>query len=546
MDLENSPIWDGDYLIIGAGAAGLQLAYFLQQSGDDYLILERAGKAGMFWDKFPRHRKMISINKVNNGYTDRDALMRWDWNSLICDDDSIRFPNYTHRYYPDAGLYQQYLDDFARHFVLNIRFNVQVERIAKPGERFEVRDTQGNLYRCRRLIVATGVTKPYIPEIPGIEHTENYTDFSFVPEDYTGQTVLLIGKGTSAFEVANHLIETTRVIHMCSPESIRLAWATHFIGHLRAINTEFLDTYLLKGQNSILDAWIENIEYKDNEYIVQVRFPNADNQRMVAAYDRVISCTGFRFDTDIFSPECCPETTCNGRLPAMSTSWEATNVKDLYFAGTLMQVLDYQKTHSNVIHGFRFNIRAMSWMFGEKYHDRPIPCREFTFDESDELAAHIIHRISTDGAMFQQQGFLGDLVVVDREQRGVRYYHGLPVGYVQTTELGCASWYYLLTMEFGHSDQDPFSIVREKDPDKANEDFYLHPMVRRYGCDELHSEYHIPEHLENDWRSDAYPGSRPMIRSLEYIDEEDHSQFQKSYLRNLQAFLRTELAETGC
>jgi len=60
--------------------------------------------------------------------------------------------------------------------------------------------------------------------------------------------------------------------------------------------------------------------------------------------------------------------TCNGRLPAMTNTWESTNVPDLYFAGTLMQVLDYQKTHSNVIHGFRFNIKAMSQMFGQKYH----------------------------------------------------------------------------------------------------------------------------------------------------------------------------------
>ena len=281
MRNSKSFLWEGDYLILGAGAAGVQLAYFLDKARDDYLVLEGGDRAGMFWSQFPRHRKMISINKVNNGYTDPDTLLRWDWNSLICNDPEFQFPNYTNRYFPDPDIFQTYLNDFVEKYKLNVQYNTRIESITKPDQHFELEDAQGNWYRAKRLIVATGVTKPYVPEIPGIEHTENYTNASFSAEEYTGQTVFIIGKGTSAFEVANHLIETTRVIHICSPESIRLAWATHYVGHLRAINTEFLDTYLLKGQNSALDAFVEKIEYNGKEYIVRVRFPNADNQIFV-------------------------------------------------------------------------------------------------------------------------------------------------------------------------------------------------------------------------------------------------------------------------
>jgi cation diffusion facilitator CzcD-associated flavoprotein CzcO len=54
------------YLIIGAGAAGLQLGYYLQQAGCDYLTLEREHQVGAFFKHFPRHRRLISLNKVHN------------------------------------------------------------------------------------------------------------------------------------------------------------------------------------------------------------------------------------------------------------------------------------------------------------------------------------------------------------------------------------------------------------------------------------------------------------------------------------------------
>jgi hypothetical protein len=56
-----------DYLIIGAGPAGIQLGYFFKKSGKDYLILEAGDSAGTFFEKYPRHRKLLSINKVYTG-----------------------------------------------------------------------------------------------------------------------------------------------------------------------------------------------------------------------------------------------------------------------------------------------------------------------------------------------------------------------------------------------------------------------------------------------------------------------------------------------
>jgi len=40
-----SPIYH-DYIVIGAGPGGLQLGYFLERAGRDYVILERGSQAG--------------------------------------------------------------------------------------------------------------------------------------------------------------------------------------------------------------------------------------------------------------------------------------------------------------------------------------------------------------------------------------------------------------------------------------------------------------------------------------------------------------------
>ena len=63
-------------LVLGAGPAGLQLGYFFEKQGRDYLILERGDKPGNFFERMPRHRMLISINKVHSGYDDPEISWR--------------------------------------------------------------------------------------------------------------------------------------------------------------------------------------------------------------------------------------------------------------------------------------------------------------------------------------------------------------------------------------------------------------------------------------------------------------------------------------
>ncbi len=83
------------FVIVGAGPAGLQMGYFLQKAGCDYVILEAAATAGSYFKTQPRHRTLISINKRFNHYPEPEHNMRHDWNSLLSDNPDLLFTKYS-------------------------------------------------------------------------------------------------------------------------------------------------------------------------------------------------------------------------------------------------------------------------------------------------------------------------------------------------------------------------------------------------------------------------------------------------------------------
>ena len=139
---------DLDYLVVGAGPAGLQAGYYLQQAGQNYLIVEAGAAAGTFFDRFPRHRKLISINKVHTGWSDPELKLRTDWNSLLSDEHSPLFTAVTPRYFPAAEDLVRYLADFACQHRLAIQYQTRIAEIDRPDADFVATDEAGNTYRA--------------------------------------------------------------------------------------------------------------------------------------------------------------------------------------------------------------------------------------------------------------------------------------------------------------------------------------------------------------------------------------------------------------
>lgn len=495
-----------EYLVVGGGPGGLQLGYFLHRAGRDYAILEAGESAGTFFQSFPRHRRLLSINKVFTGFDDPEINLRWDWNSLLSDHPDLLFGTGCQAYFPTADEMQVYLQEFAERLSIAIEYSTRAVRIRRK-DCFEVEDSRGRCHLARCLIMATGVSRPYLPPIPGIEHAEPYAEVSVDPRDFKGQRVLILGKGNSAFETADNLIPTAALIHVASPSPIRLAWKTHFVGHLRAVNNSLLDTYQLKSQNAVLDATVKSIERRGREFHVQLVYAHADGESEVLAYDRVIACTGFRFDASVFEDGSKPALTINGRFPQLTSSWASVNVPDLYFVGTLTQSLDYQKSTSAFIHGFRYNARALHRILEQRYHGNAWPSTRVA-KLPEELCRAVLERVNKSSALWQQFGFLCDLLVVPAAGGMARLYEEVPVACVG--EGGYADRgddYYTITLEYGPREfVDPFNMsrVHRNDVDRARDSQFLHPVVRRFRDGRLLARHDVIEDLAAVWLEEVH------------------------------------------
>ncbi|MFB9409002.1 NAD(P)-binding domain-containing protein [Dactylosporangium matsuzakiense] len=493
-----------DYLIIGAGPAGLQLAAHLERDGRrDYLVLEGADRPGAFFTRFPRHRTLISINKPHTGTTDPELNLRVDWNSILSDDPELLFTRYTERYFPAADVMLQYLADYAERSKVKVRYNARVTRVARAGETFTV-EAGGATFSARRVIVATGVSKTYEPPIEGYELADNYADMSVDPRDFLDKRVLIIGKGNSAFETADALMETTAVIHVAGPSSVRMAWRTHYVGHLRAVNNNFLDTYQLKSSNAILDGNVKRIERDGERFKVTFSFSRANEVEKELYYDRVLACTGFRFDASIFDETARPALVIRDRFPEQTSAFESVNVPGLYFAGTLTQQRDFKKSTSGFIHGFRYGVRALHRILESRHHDTPWPAA--TLKATPEaITEAIIARINRTSALWQQFAVLADVVTVDDDQ--VAYLEEVPVDYFRDSP--AVPLAFVTTLEYGpeHDQVDPFDIsvsrIAQDTVGQAHDAAYLHPVVRVYRDGEVVAVHHLAENLENEWNRQA-------------------------------------------
>ena len=109
-----------DYVVVGAGPGGLQMARFLQEKNRSYIVVEMNSSAAATFKTYPKHRKLISTNKMYAGNTGREFHMRHDWNSLLHTvkdlDDAppapVKFQNYSTDYFPNADALVDYLNDF--------------------------------------------------------------------------------------------------------------------------------------------------------------------------------------------------------------------------------------------------------------------------------------------------------------------------------------------------------------------------------------------------------------------------------------------------
>jgi putative flavoprotein involved in K+ transport len=200
-----------EVLIIGAGPAGLSLAFALKQQGIGSLLLERGPVAAHSWALMPAGLKLVSPWKAN----------------CLPGANSRRFPsNYEMR----RAEYCSFLQEYARLKQLSVQTNCEVQKVTRHDEGFFVR-TSGGTFGASLLVNATGCfTNPFTPFFPGAResslpqvHSGSYHDAKRLRETVGKPSglVLVVGQRLSAGQVLVELVDAGFEVALSCRHSIQ-------------------------------------------------------------------------------------------------------------------------------------------------------------------------------------------------------------------------------------------------------------------------------------------------------------------------------------
>lgn len=174
--------------VVGAGPAGLALAYYLRRKGLDFQLLDKE-ETGASWAKYYKHLR-LHTRKANVALPGLD---------LPVDADA----------FPTREQYLNYLRHYAEHFAFPLRAGTEVlEATYQDG--WQLHTTCGCV-ETDALVLATGVfTNPVVPTFLGqdtfqgeLRHAQTYR----CPTPYLGRRVLVVGAGNTGVGIALGLAE---------------------------------------------------------------------------------------------------------------------------------------------------------------------------------------------------------------------------------------------------------------------------------------------------------------------------------------------------
>ena len=174
-----------DTVVVGAGQAGLSAGYHLKRAGRSFVILDANDRIGGSW------RKRYDSLKL---FTPSWAVKLPGW----------RFPKASARY-PTRDQMADFLEAYATRFDLPVRTGVDVQRIARDGERFVLTLGDGRI-EADHVIVASGADRdPRVPAFsreldPGIVqmHSSAFRN----PSQLRDGGVLVVGAGNSGADIS--------------------------------------------------------------------------------------------------------------------------------------------------------------------------------------------------------------------------------------------------------------------------------------------------------------------------------------------------------
>tara|TARA_R110001583_G_scaffold9997_1_gene46727 strand:- start:466 stop:1563 length:1098 start_codon:yes stop_codon:yes gene_type:complete len=179
-----------DYIIVGAGQAGLAMAYQLKQANANFIILDSENEIGASW------------------------LKRWDSLKLFTPTEFNHLPGMdfpaAKGHYPDKHDVANYFKAYVKLFELPVKLATKVLKVVKSQHSFLLECAEKS-YQCKQIIIASGpFHTPFIPpchqalssEVKQI-HSRDYRN----PEQLIAGDTLVVGAGDSGFQILQEIAQ---------------------------------------------------------------------------------------------------------------------------------------------------------------------------------------------------------------------------------------------------------------------------------------------------------------------------------------------------
>jgi indole-3-pyruvate monooxygenase len=192
-------------LVVGASISGLAVAASLQKQGLSYIIIEKEPQIATAWRHHYDRLHLHTNKRVSNlPYKKFDRTI----------------PRY-----PTRQQVIEYLDNYQKEFNINPVFDTEARSIKKENG-YWVTETNSETFKSKYLVMSTGAfSNPKPVSFKGIETFPGRTMHSCEyksGKEFEGQSVLVVGFGNSACEIAIDLYEqgAVPVMSVRSPVNI--------------------------------------------------------------------------------------------------------------------------------------------------------------------------------------------------------------------------------------------------------------------------------------------------------------------------------------
>jgi hypothetical protein len=229
--------------VIGAGCSGLVTLKYLLDAfpAEDVICFEKGYSVRGVWGD-----QRADFVSTSTKYTTQFSCFR-KWNSDVSPE-----RDYTEFY--RGSEFGDYLEAFAEHFGLKdrIRFGVEAKHLAREDDGWSLRVSHNGreeTFQFDAVFICTGLANQKVPLVSSkIPVTDN-------PEGIQNKTVVVVGGGESAADVANHLAkaEYNNKVYLSLRSGIRVSPRYHPI---RGVPSDFLRNRLLISFDKGARNWV--------------------------------------------------------------------------------------------------------------------------------------------------------------------------------------------------------------------------------------------------------------------------------------------------